>query len=180
MQFNTKLNIGDSIWTINPPDAIIQKCIITAIQINHFDEKGSFVDYCTGVLAGDDYLIVSEKAEGKSWWRTKEELVTHLLRTLPDQPPKSKYKPIVLQPIGDKNKYITEEQAFVNKLEQQSKPPQSLSKLFNELFTNPKQHPDEEAIDEEFDRLYGEHVCTHPKAKNKTELDQLYEDLFDR
>ena len=78
-------------------------------------------------------------------------------------------------------KHVTEEEAFVNELAKHSKP-QDIGSLFDELFAKPhtKHHPDEEAIDREFDQLFGEHVCTRPKARNKNELDQLYEDLFDR
>jgi len=61
-------------------------------------------------------------------------------------------------------KHVTEEEAFVNELTRQSK------KLTKEEM---------EKIDEEFDQLFGEHVCSRPKAKTKNELNQLCEELFE-
>jgi hypothetical protein len=54
------------------------------------------------------------------------------------------------------------------------------AKDFNRHFDKRLTPTEQEAIDNEFDKLFGEHVCTRPKAKSKNELNQLYEELFDR
>ena len=63
-------------------------------------------------------------------------------------------------------KHVTEEEAFVKELQRQSKPKLTEAEM--------------ERIDNEFNQLFGEHICTLSKNKSKNELDQLYDELFDR
>lgn len=50
-----------------------------------------------------------------------------------------------------------------------------LEQAFDAIF-----HQPEEELDQDFDRNFGEFVCSHPKPKNQNKLNALYEELFGR
>jgi hypothetical protein len=245
MQFNTKLNIGDSVWTVSPTDALVKQVTVERIQI-FYTKKDNTNAFSYGT---DDGFTIYEAHEGQRWWRTRDALVKHLLGG-PEQPchgecqctgggckdadleallnemikseestrksskdemvdafeaffkapPKKEHHcgcgcqhqdlEGVLSDMpkfqSGKPKHVTEEEAFVKELERQAKSKnQSLSQLFDDLFSKPQfagrlTPKEQQEIDDEFDALFGEHVCTRPKAKTQNELNQLYEELFDR
>ena len=78
MQFNTKLNIGDKIWFINSKVTEPRNTIITEIHIvyspNIFHTR---ISYET-----TDGFSIADSEEGKTWFRTQDDLVNHLLQYL--------------------------------------------------------------------------------------------------
>jgi hypothetical protein len=233
MQFNTKLNVNDTVWTF-PQDT-------TALKFQCHTIMGITVKLFNGELPTIRYTlrnntIIYEHKEGKQWWRTEKDAINKLYGTFgkpnqctcghcedknnPEAPdlkaqytankkvnslseeytrffqdpgevnenPKIDKKyfeepktPIKNQTTTAETLYAALNAALEKMFPQPSNDkPQPIAKselenAFNEIF----HHPDEE-LDDDFDRNFGEYVCSNPKPKNQNELNALYEELYNR
>lgn len=205
MQFNTKLNIGDKIWRVSSIGPAIKQSIITDIHIV-FSPASKETPNLTMLYGTDDHSTIYEHKEDETWWRTREALVKHLLRdeakschsecqctggnenlieellnemikaekdSRKNEPTKEELADAFdkfFEPTytSGRPKHVTEEEAYVKEMERQYKEKMK--------FTD----AEKKKIDQEFDQLFGEYVCTRPKAKTQNELNQLYDELFER
>ena len=77
MQFNTKFNIGDSIWYIGT-DGCVTESTLLVVHISTQNKNGSYsISYTTD--AGFD---IHEDTEGVVWWRTRDEILNHIMTTI--------------------------------------------------------------------------------------------------
>jgi hypothetical protein len=75
MKFETKYDVNEILWHMRDGKIIPMK--ITDIQI-HFDPDSKYEKL--SILYGtDDYCAIYESQEGKTWWKTREQLVNYIL-----------------------------------------------------------------------------------------------------
>ena len=80
MNFNTKLNIGDSVWHISIREGCIRETTITGITIVH---KPFHPHIQTSIVyESKDNCNFAEENEGKTWWSTRKGIIDYLTRKL--------------------------------------------------------------------------------------------------
>jgi hypothetical protein len=186
MHFNTKLNVGDKIWTIHPTNTTIIQLQIENIRIFY---TSSAQEIIYGV---NEHFFIYDSQEGQQWWRTYTELIAHLLhKTKLDSKPSGccgHCTEVKSQTVDELCREILDSHEKKIPSSHVACQHQDLEGVLSDIHVDDfdlhfdkRLTPDEqEAIDNEFDKLFGEHVCTRPRAKSKNELNHLYEELFDR
>jgi len=147
MNFNTKLNIGDTVWHISPREGCIRETTITSISLVH--QRSGFYqgEYHTQVVYGsDDNSNFADYNEGNYWWSTRRDIIDYLTKTLKSVGNGKKSNPVAA-PRGD-----SLSEAFEEFFGDHPKPPQEhfkiipplrpaarhLQKAFDDVFGKPK------------------------------------------
>lgn len=144
MTFNTKLNIGDTVWHISTREGCIKQTAITGVTIVHRP-----TDYYQGqcetkiVYTSNGNCSFAEENEGKFWWATCKGIIEHLTKTLRAA---DKKKPISVAAPRPAKSLDEEFNEFFN--DDRPTPPtrssnRDLLKAFEDAF-NPKQPQAEE------------------------------------
>ena len=83
MQLTTKLNVGDNIWHISRADGCISEIEVTEIHVQVVRNEPNpqvIVNYGT-----DEGYGVFEDDEGKTWWKTRDAILSHIMSTINDR-----------------------------------------------------------------------------------------------
>lgn len=119
MTFNTRLNVGDTVWYISTPEGCIMDTTITGVTIVH---KPFRPDIQTSVVyENNDNCNFAEENEGKYWWTTRKAIIDHLTK--------------VLMPLHKENLNEEFEEFF---REPPSKATQNLQNAFDEVYGKKK------------------------------------------
>jgi hypothetical protein len=118
MTFNTKLNIGDTVWHISTREGCIKETTITGITVVHKPTHYLRGECQTKIVyESNDNSNFAEENEGKFWWATRKGIIEYLTNTLKAA---DKKKPISIAV---------------------PRPSKSLDEEFNELFDDNVPHP---------------------------------------
>jgi len=142
MRFNTKLNIGDSVWHVSSREGCVRETTITGITIVH---KPFRPDVQTSVVyESSDNCNFAEETEGRFWFATRKGIIDYLTRTLQSVGNGKKSNPIA----PPKKDGLAE--AFDELFEDTpprppiSRPNQDLHKVFDEVFGKKQAPPIED------------------------------------
>jgi hypothetical protein len=157
MTFNTKLNIGDTVWHISTREGCIKETTITGVTIVHRP-----TDYYQGqcqtkiVYESTDNCNFAEENEGKFWWATRRGIIEHLTKTLR---------------AADKKKPFSVAAP---------RPSKSLDEEFNEFFNDDVPHPPTRSSNQDLLRAF-EDVFNdkQPRAEEKFKI-AIPPDLYRR
>lgn len=92
MIFNTKLNIGDTIWYVSTREGCIVDTTITGVTIVH---KPFRPDIQTSVVyESNDNCNFAEENEGKYWWTTRKGILNYFTNALKSLENEKKSNPV--------------------------------------------------------------------------------------
>jgi hypothetical protein len=107
MTFNTKLNIGDTIWHVSTRAGCVKQATITGITITYKPiqyYRGKY--FAVIVYESNDNCYFVEENEGRYWWSTSKGIIDHLTKTLKSVGNEKKSDPVatpnpnIKPPIG--------------------------------------------------------------------------------
>jgi len=75
MQFNTKLNIGDTVWIICTTSSCIREVVITGLQVS----ISTMITLPVVTYITDDGPILSDDDANTGWWKTRDEILSHIM-----------------------------------------------------------------------------------------------------
>lgn len=77
MQFNTKFNPGDSVWYIGKDGCITESTLLDVHIFAQISSNLNLISYTT-----DAGFNIYEEGEGATWWRTRDEIINHIMTTV--------------------------------------------------------------------------------------------------
>ena len=144
MTFNTKLNIGDTVWHISTREGCIKETTITGITVVHKPTHYLKGECQTKIVyESSDNSNFAEENEGKFWWATRRGIIEHLTKTLKAA---DKQKPIsVAAPRPSKSLDEEFDEFFGDAM---PRPPmrssnRNLLKAFEDVFSPKQPQPEE-------------------------------------
>ncbi len=76
MQFNTKLNIGDTVWIICRSSSCIREVTVTGVEISTI-RTPHIVTYVT-----DANVFLTDDEEGTVWWKTRDAILSYIMTSI--------------------------------------------------------------------------------------------------